>query len=79
MHLTGVNEEIFADSAIDEVNSHCINTVFGMQLMKPLTTLKMDNQNSQAKWFNVSDSELHPFITKKIALLKPSMCPSDGQ
>eukprot|EP01050_Picozoa_sp_SAG11_P039011 SAG11_NODE_16209_length_554_cov_1.347253_1_plen_63_part_10 len=62
MKLGGVNEEIFDDSAVDGVNSHCVNTVFGMRLMKPVGSLKMDAQNDEMQWFGVNDPSLHPFI-----------------
>ena len=75
--LGGVMEEIFSDSAFDDTNSHCVNSVFGLvlkggsELEDELIAAKHDSQSTRAAWFAVDDPALHPYIHQKLALLLP--------
>ena len=72
----GVVEEIFEDSAIPGVNSHCVNNVFGYVLpvdfkAESLLNAIGDRQHSMAAWMAVDDESLHPFMKRKVMRLLP--------
>jgi colanic acid biosynthesis protein WcaH len=73
--LGGVMEEIFSDSAFDDTNSHCVNTVFGIVLSgeggveEALVKAKHDSQSTRGSWFSVDDPQLHPYVKQKLNLL----------
>ena len=75
--LGGVMDEIFEDSAIPRINSHCVNAVFGYvlpSLIKESSLLHHaigDEQHSQARWCAVDDQGLHPYMQRKVLLLLP--------
>lgn len=75
--LGGVVEEIFDDSMFNaSVNSHCINSVFGVALPAQSEDMKHvmgDTQHADAAWFSVRDKSLHPLIRKKVFLLLPKI------
>ena len=56
------------------VNSHCINTVFGTRLAAGAPELHMDAQNSKFRWFGTDAADLHPYIQRKIRLLRGAVC-----
>ena len=70
-------EEIFSDSAFDDTNSHCVNSVFGLVLAggrvleAEFVAAKHDSQSTRGRWFSVSEPRLHPYIQQKLSLLLP--------
>ena len=69
----GVVEEIFEDSAIPGVNSHCINSVFAFKLPSSFQQDRLirrsaigDRQHSEGAWLDVDDPTLHLFMRRKV-------------
>eukprot|EP00965_Chrysotila_dentata_P186557 6159751-Pleurochrysis_carterae.AAC.1 len=76
--LGGVVEEVFSDSmfANSSINSHCINSVFGLVLHSMpsnIGDIVGDKQHTDAAWFDIHDSSLHPYMQRKIFLLQPKL------
>jgi colanic acid biosynthesis protein WcaH len=60
----GVQDEIHKKSVFPSIGYHCINIYFGYILNGE--KIKLDRQHSLAKWFDVSDKKINPYVKNKI-------------
>ena len=61
----GVLNEISPNSIFEGVNYHSVDIYFGCIIEEQPVVL--DDQHSEARWFDVNDPTLHPNVQKRIA------------
>ena len=62
----GVQREYYPNSAFDGISYTAVDLYFGYILDKQNLSLKLDEQHSESKWFEINDKDLHPYIKSKI-------------
>ncbi|MDO8514676.1 MAG: NUDIX domain-containing protein [bacterium] len=62
--FVGILNEISDNSRFDGINYHAVDIYFGCVIEKQAITL--DEQHSEAKWFDVNDPTLHPNVRARI-------------
>ena len=62
--FVGVLNEISDTSRFEGINYHAVDVYFGCTIEEQAVVL--DDQHSEAKWFDVSDPTLHPNIRTRI-------------
>ena len=68
----GFADEIFEDSIYDGVKAHCFNLFWGYVLKEAdleSGVLRLDEQHTDGKWFEVGDVDLHPYVLKKVGMV----------
>ena len=68
LKFCGIVEEIFNDSIYENVNAHFICGVY--LYIFDNKKIKLDNQHSLLKWFNIDDINLHENIKNRLNLIK---------
>ena len=66
----GVIDEFFEDSRFDGVAMHSLNSFFGYVLGESAIWKFDTTQFEDAKWFDILDDKLHPFMKQKLDILK---------
>ena len=67
----GAINEIWNDSAFESLNYHSVNIFFGYPLSKcEFSNLKLDNQHHDYKWFDIQDTDIHPYVQERVKTLR---------
>ncbi len=62
--FAGILNEISDNSRFDGINYHAVDVYFGCIVSE--RDVSLDDQHSEAKWFDVNDPTLHPNIKRRI-------------
>lgn len=68
----GTINEILNSSMFGKANYHAVVTIFGC-ILDESTTIRLDNQHQESKWFKINDSHLHFGVKNRIKNLLPKL------